>query len=152
TYRIGAEVADDPALAELRVAGRVVGRRDGDRAASPLGRARRGDVETRLVAGVDQELRERERAFSDPRHAHLLDHVVAGRRCVERGYVRRAGEEAPRAGRVLELGLERERPGVRLPADERWFEPLGDIGPHVEPAGTRPAAEPLHAAADCEVD
>ena len=60
--------------------------------------------------------------------ADLLDHVVAGRRRVERGHVRRAGEEAARAGRVLELRLERERPRVRLPADERRLEPLARSG------------------------
>ena len=150
--RIRAEVADDPALAELRVAGGMVGRRDGDRAAAPLGLARRDDLEAGVVAEVDQELGERERALADPRHADLLDHVVAGRRRVERGDVRRAGEEAPRARGVLELGLEGERPRVRLPADERRLEPLGEVRPHVEPAGAGPAAEPLDAAADREID
>ena len=55
-------------------------------------------------------------------------------------------------GGVLELRLEGERPGVSLPADERGLEPLRDVGPHVEPARARAAAEPLHAAADGELD
>src|SRR6266550_4930153 len=117
--RIWAEVADDPALSELGVAGGVVGGRDGDRAAAALGLPRRDDLEPGLVTEVDQELREPERALADPGQADLLDHVVAGGRGVQGGYVRRAGEEAPRPRRVLELGLERERPGVSLPADER---------------------------------
>src|ERR1700751_1722847 len=50
----------------------------------------------------------REGTLPDPRHPDLLDHVVAGGRGVERGNVGRAGEEAARAGRVLELGLEGE--------------------------------------------
>src|SRR4029453_9914382 len=81
----------------------------GARAAAALGRARRDDLEPHLVAEVDQELRERERALADPGHTDLLDHVVAGGRGVQGGYVRRAGEEAPRPRRVLELGLEGER-------------------------------------------
>ena len=37
---------------------------------------------------------------------------------------------------------------MRLPADERRLEPLGEVGTDVEPARARPAAEPLDAAAD----
>src|ERR1700744_3001159 len=70
--RIWAEVADDPALAELFVARGVVGGRDGDRAAASPGLPRRDDLEPRIVGEVDQELRERERALADPRHADLL--------------------------------------------------------------------------------
>ena len=54
--------------------------------------------------------------------------------------------------RVLELGLERERPRVRLPAGHRRLESLDQIRTHVQPARTRPAAEPLDRAADGEVD
>src|SRR5689334_3353948 len=115
---VGAEVADDPAHGELPMARRVVGRRDGDRATSPLWLTRGDDLEARLVAEIDQELGQRERALANPSDSHLLDHVVAGGRRVERGNVRGAGEESPRAGRVLQLRLEGERPGVRLPADE----------------------------------
>ncbi len=132
--------------------GGMVGCRDRDGAAAPLGLARRDDGETGLVAEVDQELGEHERALADPRHTDLLDHVVAGRRRVERGDVRRAGEKAPRACGVLELRLEGERPGMSLPADERGLEPFRDVRPHVEPARARAAAEPLDAAADGEVD
>ena len=57
---------------------------------------------------------------------------------------------APR--RVLELRLEGERPRVRLPADERRLEPVREVRPDVEPARAGPAAEPLDAAADGEVD
>src|SRR5207237_10585339 len=52
----------------------------------------------------------------------------------------------------FELWLEGERPRVRLPADERRLEPLGEVGSHVEPGRAGPAAEPLHAAAGREVD
>ena len=41
---------------------------------------------------------------------------------------------------------------MRLPADERRLELLGEVGPDVEPRGTGAAAEPLHAASDGEVD
>ena len=110
------------------------------------------DLEAGGVEQVDQELRERERALADPVDADLLDHVVARGRRVERRHIRRAREEAPRAGGVLELRLERERARVALPADERRLEALGEIGPDVEPARARAAAEPLDAAADSEVD
>ena len=39
-----------------------------------------------------------------------------------------------------------------LPADERGLEPLREVRPHVEPTGARPAAEPLDAAANGELD
>src|SRR6201986_436872 len=120
---IRTKVADDAALAELAVARGVVRRRDGDGTSTPRGLAGRDDLEPRLVAEVDQELGERERALADLRDADLLDHVVARGRRVEGGNVRCAREEAARARRVLELGLERERPRVRLPADERRLEP-----------------------------
>jgi hypothetical protein len=45
---IGTEITDDPALAELVVAGGVVGRRDGDRTATPIRLARRDDLEPGL--------------------------------------------------------------------------------------------------------
>src|SRR3954451_12467404 len=83
--RVRPEVADDPALAELLVAGGVVRGRDGARAPPSFGRSWRDDLEARLVAEVDQKLRERERALADPWHADLLDHVVAGRCRIERG-------------------------------------------------------------------
>src|SRR3954451_5847241 len=145
--RVRPEVADDPALAELLVAGGVVRGRDGDRAAPSFGRSWRDDLEARLVAEVDQKLRERERALADPWHADLLDHVVAGRCRIERGHVRRAGEEASSPRGVLELRFEGERPRVALPPDECGLEPLGDVRPHVEPAGAGAAAEPLDTAA-----
>src|SRR5438270_7988878 len=121
---VGTEVADDPALTELTVHGRVVGGADEDRAAAPCRLARARDLEACGVERVDQELRQREGALADPFHADLFDHVVAGGRGVERGHVRRAGQEAARAGRVLELRLEGERPRMTLPADERRLEPL----------------------------
>ncbi len=92
------------------------------------------------------------RALADPVDADLLDHVVAGTRRVQRGHVRRPRQEAPHAGRVLELRLERERARVALPADERRLEPLREIRPDVQPACAGPAAQPLDAAADGEVD
>src|SRR5437879_13867961 len=48
TCWVGAKVADDPALAELRVTGGVVRGRDGDRPAAPLELPRRDDPEPRL--------------------------------------------------------------------------------------------------------
>ena len=41
---------------------------------------------------------------------------------------------------------------MRLPADERRLEHLREVGTNVEPAVPGPAAEPLDAAADREVD
>ena len=39
-----------------------------------------------------------------------------------------------------------------LPPRRGGLEPLREIGPHVQPAVRRPAAQPLHRATDCEVD
>ena len=100
----------------------------------------------------DEQLGLPHRVGADPVDSDLLDDVVARGRRIEGGHVRRAGQEAPRAVRVLELGLEAERPRVRLPADERRLERLGQVGADVEPARARPAAEPLDAPADREVD
>jgi hypothetical protein len=146
------EVAHDAPLAELAVDGRGVGRADEHGAAAPGRVAGASDLAPRLVQELDQERRERERALADPLHPDLLDHVVARRRGVERRHVRRAGEKAAHARRVLELGLEVERARVALPADEGRLEPLGEVGPHVQPARPGAAAEPLDAAADGEVD
>src|SRR5205823_14930877 len=77
------KVADDPALAQLAVDGCVVGGADEDRAASPACLARARDLEARGIERVDQELRQRQRAFPSPVDADLLDHVVPGGRCVE---------------------------------------------------------------------
>ena len=84
--------------------------------------------------------------------ADLLDQVVARGGCIEGRHVGGPGEEARAAVRVLELRLEAEWAGVRLPADECRLEHLGEIRPDVEPAVSRAAAQPLDAAADREVD
>ena len=80
------------------------------------------------------------------------DDLVARARRVVRGDDRRAGEEPRRARRGLHLLFERERPRVPLPARERRLELLGQIRAHVQPARARPAAQPLHRAADAERD
>ena len=100
----------------------------------------------------DEELRLAGRALTDALDADLLDDVVARGRGVQGGDVRRAGEEAGDAVRVLELRREVERPLVRLPADEGRLEALNEVRSDVEPARPGPAAQPLHAAADREVD
>src|SRR5713101_1688075 len=129
-------------------------------------RARLDDVDERLdgapqlVLGVvemraeqvDQELRQVERALANARDADVLDDVVACRRRVQCGNVRRAGEEAADARRVLELRLECERARVTLPADEGRLETFREIGAHVQPASAGAAAQPLDAPADGEVD
>ena len=114
----------------------------------------RGDVELEpgLVDEVDEQRRLPHRVLADPLDADLGDDLVAGARRVVRRDDRRARQEARRAGRRLHLGLERERPRVPLPARERRLELLGEVGPHVEPAGARPAAQPLDRAADAELD
>ena len=145
-------VTDDLALFELRVDGRGVGHADDDRPAAALGLARADDLEPGLVEQAHEQLGLPHGVVADPVDADLLDDVVARRRRVERRHVRCAGQEAPRACRVLELGLEAERPRVRLPADERRLERLGQVGADVEPAGARAAAQPLDAPADREVD
>ena len=104
------------------------------------------------VGEVDQEVGLAERVGPDPLDADLLDQVVAGRRGVERGDVRRAGEEARRAGGVAHLLLEGEGRLVGLPAGVGRLEPLGEVGADVEPAVAGAAAEPLDRAADGEVD
>src|SRR5438128_6845681 len=96
--RAWTEVADDAALAELPMHGRVVRSSNKDGAASALGVAWTADLEARLVQQIDQQLRQRKRPFADPVDADLFDHVVAGGRRVERGHVRRARQEASRAG------------------------------------------------------
>src|SRR5205085_4780333 len=93
-----------------------------------------------------------QRVRTDPLDADLLDQVVAGRARVQRGDVRRPGQEPRNAVRILQLRLEGERSRVRLPARHRRLEPLDQIGTHVQPAGAGAAAEPLDRAADCEVD
>ncbi len=149
---IGTEVAEDLALAELLVHGGELRHVDGDGAAAALGAPRAPDLEAGLVGEVDQELRLPQRVRADPVDADLLDQVVARRRRVQRRDVGRSGEEAGGAVRVLHLLLEPERPLVRLPAGERRPQPLGEVGPDVEPAVARAAAQPLDRAADGEVD
>ncbi len=133
----GPEVAEDLALAQLLVHRGELGHVDGDRAAAALGATRAAHLEAGLVGEVDQELRLAQRVLADPVDADLLDQVVAGRRRVQRGDVRRPGEEARRAVGVLHLLLEAERPLVRLPARVRRLEPLGEVGADVEPAVAR---------------
>ena len=114
--------------------------------------ARARDPEAGGVGEGDQEVGLPERVGADPLDADLLDQVVPGGRGVQRRDVRRAGEEARRAGRVAHLLLEGERQLVRLPAGIGGLEPLGEVGADVEPAVARAAAEPLDRAADREVD
>src|SRR3954462_4750935 len=121
--RVRPEVADDPALAELLVAGGVVRGRAGDRAPPSFGRSWRDDLEARLVAEVDQKLRERERALADPWHSGHLDHVVAGGCRIGGGGVGGAGGEAPPPRGVPEPRLKGERPRGAPPPDKRGPEP-----------------------------
>src|SRR3954470_4782632 len=102
------EVAEDLTLGELLVDGFELGRPDGDGAAPALRVARAADVEARRVEEVDQQLCLLNRLRANPLDADLLDQVVSGRRRVQRRDVRRAGEEARRALRILELRLEAE--------------------------------------------
>ena len=132
-----AEVAEDLALRELLVHGRELVDVDGDGAAAALRVARARDPEAGRVGESDQQLGLAERVGADPLDADLLDQVVAGRGRVERRDVRRAGQEARRAGRVAHLLLEGERRLVRLPAGVGRLEPLGEIGADVEPAVAR---------------
>ena len=106
----GAEVAEDSALGELFVHRLEAGtwtvtvppRRAGSRGERMSNPAVVG--EARSAARFDaSELR------PDPLDADLLDQRVAGRRRVERGHVRRPGEEAGDAVGVAQLRLERER-------------------------------------------
>ena len=150
--RVGPVVADDLARGELGVHGLEVGHAEDDRPAADRRLARRGELEAGRVDELDEQRRLAHRVGADPLDADLADDLVAGARGVVGGDVRRAGEEPRRAGRRLHLGLERERPRVTVPAGERGLELLGEVGPHVEPAGARPAAEPLDGAADAELD
>src|SRR5260221_1153240 len=74
--RIWAEVADDPALAELAMDGGVVGRADHDGAAAARVVTRADDLEAGVVEELDEQPRERQRPCADARNADLLDHVV----------------------------------------------------------------------------
>ena len=149
---VGTEVAEDLALGQLAVDGREVGDVDGDGPAAPLGRARAPHLEPGRVREVDQELRLAQRVRPDAIDADLLDQVVARGAGEVRRHVGRPGEEARGAGGEAHLLLEAERRLVRLPARERRLEPLGEVGPDVEPPVAGAAAEPLHRAADGEVD
>ena len=62
---VGAEVADDPALAELAMHGCVIGGADEHGAAAPCRLARARHLEPRLVQQLDQQLRERQRALAE---------------------------------------------------------------------------------------
>ena len=106
----------------------------------------------RVVGQPDQEVGERERALADPVDADLLDHVVPGGGGVQGGHVRRPGQEARDPLRVLELGLERERPSMPLPADERGLELLDQVGADIQPPRPGAAAEPLDRASGRERD
>ena len=124
----------------------------GDRAAAPQRVARAADLEAGLVEQTDEQLGLANGIGADPLDADLLDQVIAGRGGVERGHVRRSGQEARGAPGERHLRGERERALVRLPAGERRLEPVGEVGPYVQPACARPAAQPLDASADGEVD
>ena len=91
---VGPEVADDTALAELAVYGRIVRRADEHGAAAPVRLARARDLEAGALEQLDEERRQHERPLADPLDADLLDHVVARARGVERRHVRGAREEA----------------------------------------------------------
>src|SRR5438309_3696454 len=149
---VGPEVTEDSTLGELGVNGLELRRADGDRPAAPSRVAWAAELEAGLVEELDQQLGLPERVPADPVDADLLDQVVPGGRGEERGHVRRAREEARRAVRVLELRFEAERARVRLPPGEGRLEHVREIWSHVEPAVSGTAAQPLDAAADCEVD
>ena len=125
-------------VAELAVR-RPRSRRRARRPCRRAGRvARRARLEPGSSSSSSRSVGLLERALADPPDADLLDHVVAGGRGVERGHVRRPGQEARGARRVVLPRLEGEGPRVRLPAGQRRLERLGQIGPHVEPAAPGP--------------
>jgi hypothetical protein len=146
------EVAHNVTGGELPMNGLEVRCAEDDRPAAAIRVARARQLEAGAVEELDQERGLCPRALADPLDADLFDQVVACCRGVEGGDVGRPGEEPRRAVREVHLGLERERPRVRLPAREPRLEPVGQVGPHVEPARARPAAQPLDASADGEVD
>ena len=150
--RVGTEVAEDLPLGQLLVHGGELRDVDDHRAATALGRPRAPDLEPRLVGELDEQLRLTERVGTDPVDADLLDQVVARRPGVVRRHVRGPGQEARSAARVAHLLLEAERRLVRLPAGVGRLEALGEVGPDVQPPVARAAAQPLHRAADREVD
>ena len=84
--RVRPEVAEDPALLELRVHGGELG--DGERSTVPPRRAGSRGLRTSKPAASARSIRScglAERALADPRDADLLDEVVArGRRVVRR--------------------------------------------------------------------
>src|SRR2546423_1361597 len=143
-------IAEDRARGELGVSRLELGRDRRHGATAPLAVARASHLEACALEKSGQEVGLLERAPPDPVDADLLDHVVAGGGRVERGHVRRAGEEPRRPLRILELRLERERPRVRLPAHERRLELGDEVRAYVEPRRAGAAAEPLDAAADGE--
>src|SRR5215510_4207463 len=149
---VGPEVADDLALLELTVDGRGFGGADDDGAAPAFRLSRRQHVEACRPEQLSEQRRLAQRLLSNPVDPDLADQLVTGRRRVERGHVRRPGEEASRAFGVVLLRFEGKRPRMRLPAGERRLQPLGELRADVEPAGAGPAAEPLDTPPDGEVD
>ena len=146
------EVAEDRALLELCIDGCGLRHADDHRASPPNRIARRVHPEARCVGELDEQLGLAQRVLTNSLDADLLDQVVARRSREVSRRIRRPGKEARGATRVLHRLRERERPVVRLPARVCRLESLGEIGPDVEPAVARPAAEPLHRPADGEVD
>ena len=120
-------------------------RRSSDGVLSGQPRARRS---------VHQPAREAQRLLADGRHADLVDDLVAGARRVERRHVRRAALESLGAVGVADRRRSRNSNGSRAPPSRRRraASVARQIGPDVEVAGARPAAQPLHRAADGEVD
>src|SRR5512132_4002256 len=149
---VGPEVADDLSRAELSVDRLGLWRADHDRAAAAIRVARAQHLEAGRLEQLDEQRRLLHRALTDPLDADLLDELVARGCGVERRYVWGPSQEPGRAFSVVLLGLERERARVRLPTGEGRLQPFGEIGADVEPAGPRPAAEPLDAPTDREVD
>src|SRR5262245_5270638 len=92
---------------------------DGDGAAAVLRIAGRADFEAGVFGKVDQVGGEGEGALADLLRSHSGDDLVAGAAGVEGRDVRRAGEEAPGAVRVMD-GARPEGEGllVRHPAGE----------------------------------
>ena len=146
------DVEQNLARLQLGVHGLEVWNADDDRATATLRRPRADDLEAGVVEEPDEMRRLAHRVLPDPLDADLLDDLVAGRRRVQRGHVRRPGQETGGALRVLQLRREVEWSRVGLPADERRLEPFGEIGTDVEPGGAGTATKPFDAPADGEVD
>ncbi len=125
---------------------------NGDRPAAPGWLPGRAHLEPSGVGQLDQPRGLVEGVRTDALDPNLFDQVVPRGARVERRDIRRPGQKTGDAVRITKVGLEGERLGMGLPADERRRELIEKVLPDIQPAVSGPTAEPLDRATNGEVD